>query len=168
MKLIAFIFPAFVFLSAYAAKSPPVKLGTFTKSGVIVGGQVGNGFSILRANKTEGPGGTERFSILYGDNRGQISKAGPGYFHIQIDEKQPRVSIDLAQVQTTTVDPEQLSHIFKDSKIVAATEMTMDPIDLATNISLKLKRPAEVRAKIETQNGAQILVIDLRPHGGRD
>ncbi|MCM2281549.1 MAG: hypothetical protein NDI61_06855 [Bdellovibrionaceae bacterium] len=145
----------------------PNGLGVYAKSGVIVGGTTGAGFSIVRAARSKSQDGAERLTIVFGDVRGKVAKSGPGYFHVQVDEQQPRVSIDFAQVQTTAVDPAQLQKLFRNSPLVAGTDMTMDPIDFSTNITLQLRRPAEVRANIVEQNGAQFLAIDLRPSGRR-
>lgn len=169
MKVFAFLFVAGLAISpAQAMQNKPVKLGDYTSSGVITGGMSGNGFSLLRATHLKGAGRVEKFAVVFGDRQGQVVRTSPGYFHIQVDDKNQRVSIDLAEMQMTTVGPEQLKRLFDDSKLVAGTEMTMDPIDDATNISLKLREPVEARAKIEDQNGAKILMIEMRPAGSRN
>jgi hypothetical protein len=141
----------------------PQPLGKYVHSGVVVGGIAGDGFSILRVQKLTAPDGAERLVILYGNGFGQPVKTDPGYFHINVDDKHGRVSIDLAQVQKTAVDDKELAKLFSGSKLVAATEITMDPIDLSTNILLNLKQPTDVRAAIDDYKGARTLVIDLRP-----
>lgn len=177
MKIKAIVVTLSVFLSGFISRevhaaphravAKPAPLGRYVAAGAIAGGSAGKGFSILRASQTKAPDGAERFVIVYGDARGRTVKTSPGYFHIQVDKKSPRVSIDLAQVQMTTLDPEQLQKLFRGSKLVAETEMTMDPIDLSTNITLRLRAPVEARANIESRNGTQVLVIDMRPRGGR-
>lgn len=140
----------------------PQPLGKYVHSGVLVGGKVGDAFSILRIQKSSAPDGAERIVILYGNGFGQPVKTEPGYFHIQVDEKRGRVAIDLAQVQKTAVDEKELAKLFSGSRLVASTEMTMDPIDLSTNILLNLKQPADVKAAIDEYKGARTLVIDLK------
>jgi hypothetical protein len=166
MKLLSFLALAFACATVSAAtKLPSVKpqpLGHYVKNGVIVGGEAGDAFSILRVEKLAAKDSVERLVIYYGNVQGEAIKATPGYFHINVDEKLARVSIDLAQVQRTAVDHEQLAKLFAGSKIVAATDMTMDPIDLSTNILLTLKQPAEVSAHIDQSKGVHTLVIDLR------
>lgn len=161
-----FVVAAFAGSSFAAVKSAVVKpqpLGQYVKNGVIVGGVAADGFSILRAEKLAAGDGAERLVIYYGDMHGQAMKTNPGYFHINVDEKAARVSIDLAQVQRTAVDHQELAKLFQGSKLVASTEMTMDPIDLSTNILLNLKQTAEVNARIDSVKGVRSLVIDLRP-----
>lgn len=166
MKILSLIFVSLVCLSAVAAPQKlavkPQPLGKYVHSGVLVGGIAGDAFSIIRIQKLNGADGAERLVILYGNSVGQPVKTQPGYFHINVDEKHGRVSIDLAQVQKTAVDDKQLAKLFSGSKLVAATEMTMDPIDLSTNILLNLKQKAEVRAAIDQYKGARALVIDLK------
>jgi len=140
----------------------PAGLNEFRSSGAIIGGVAGQPFSLLRAQKLKSPEGVDRLALVYGDSRGDVLKSEPGYFHIQVQENPPRVSIDLAQVQKTAMDAAALAQLFRDSSLVSGTEMTMDPIDLSTNLILNLKKPAEVRAAIEAYQGAQVLVIDVR------
>ena len=144
----------------------PRPLGKYIASGVVVGGVAGDSFSILRIDKLVSKDGSERLAIVYGNGFGQPVKTDPGYFHINVAVRGARISIDLAQVQKTAVDARELARLFKDSKLVAATEMTMDPIDLSTNILLNLKRPAEVKAQIDNIKGARTLVIDMRASRG--
>jgi hypothetical protein len=141
----------------------PQPLGKYIRSGVVVGGIAGDGFSILRVQKLTAPDGAERLVILYGNGFGQPMKTEPVYFHINVDEKRGRVSIDLAQVQKTAVDERELRKLFSGSKLIASTELTMDPIDLSTNILLSLKQATDVRAAVDDYKGSRTLVIDLRP-----
>lgn len=141
----------------------PKTLGTYMRSGVVVGGIAVQSFSILRVQKLSTADGLESLIIVYGDSTGRPLKSEPGYFHIAVDEKASRVSIDLAQVQKTAVDGKDLTRVFAGSRLIGATEMTMDPLDLSTNISIQLKRPAEVRARTESAKGITQLVIDFRP-----
>ncbi len=167
MKLVAFLL---VVLSspipARAAKAKTIKLDDYTSSGVITGGTSGTGFSLLRATRLKRAGGVEALAIAFGDAQGEALAGDPGYFHIQVDDKNRRISIDLAQMQVTAIEPDQLRRMFGASRLVASTEMTMDPIDVATNISLKLRAPAEARARIESRGGARILVLEMRAKGG--
>lgn len=143
----------------------PRALGQYVQNGVVVGGVAGDAFSIVKIEKLDAGEGRERFVILYGNSHGQaVGKTG--YFHVNVDSKLARVSIDLSQVQRTAVDGAQLAKLFAGSKLVSGTEMTMDPIDLSTNIQLNLKRAVEVKAQIENKKGTSALVIELRPAKG--
>ena len=63
----------------------------------------------------------------------------PGYFQVALDRDGRRLVIDLSQVTRTGVDPGQLKSALMKSKFVASTDMTMDPHDQSTNLTLTLK-----------------------------
>ncbi len=147
-------------------KVKPQGLGSYIRSGVVVGGYAGEALSLLRMQKMLAPDGAERLVILYGDKNGNVVKSELGYFHISVDERNSRVSIDLAQVQRTAVDAKDLAKVFNNSRLVSTTEMTMDPLDLSTNISLTLQQPAEIKVNVETSQGTKRLIIDMRPLKG--
>jgi hypothetical protein len=140
----------------------PQPVGTYVRSGAVVGGSAGFAFSILRVERQAAPDGAERMVIVYGDAQGQPVRTQAAYFHVELDEKNSRISIDLAQIQKTAVDPKELARLFSDSPLVASTEMTMDPVDLSTSIVLNLKAPAEVKAGVNKLRGAKSLVLDLK------
>jgi hypothetical protein len=145
--------------------STPAKPGEFVKSGAIIGGtSAGAVLSILRIQKLTLADATERLILTYGDKDGIPLKTAPGYFHLQMDAANSRLILDLSEVQKTAVDGSELAEIFASSRWVRTTDMTMDPQDHSSNITLQLRAPIEARALIEPGDGKRNqLVIDLRP-----
>lgn len=146
--------------SAGAVPSPLlVKVGKVSpaiKTGVAIGGQAGVEFSLLSVQSEASPEG-ERLILGYGDRYGNSLKAEPGFYQIALDRDARRLVIDLAQVNKTAVDPQKLARILLASKLVASSEITMDPYDGSTNITLLLKEP--VRLKVGSDIGRQASVV---------
>ncbi len=131
----------------------PGKVSQPIQSGVLVGGQSGAEFSLLGIQTESLKGSGERLVLLYGDRYGNSLKNEPGFYHVSLDRNARRLVIDLAQVSRTAVDPMKLSRILAASQLVSSSEMTMDPSDGSTNITLVLKEPA--RLKVTTADDSQ-------------
>ncbi len=124
------------------------------------GGQAQDEFSLLGVESKSTSSG-ERLSLDYGDRFGKPLKGEPGFFQVALDHDGRRITIDLSQVTRTGVDPAQLRKVLAKSKFVAASEMTMDPHDLSTNLTLTLRAPVELR--LSTETGARSRVnLDLK------
>ncbi len=143
----------------------PQKLGTYIAAGSIIGGNAGKLFSLLRVQKMNLAGGVERLILTYGDQDGIPLKTQPGYFHLSLDQAGERLVLDLSQVLKTAVDQQDIIKELKGSKLVAKTDMSMDPQDGTTNITLFMKVPVETRAQVDTtaEDRQNQLVIDIRP-----
>ncbi len=131
------------------------KLDAFAGTGIFQGGESGRAYSLLdikRVPPKNKGSNHERLSILYGDEVGRRILGKTGYFHIILEKNPDRLVIDLSQVQKTAVDDKQLASIFRNSELVSKTEMTMDPEDLSTNITLYLKQPVKARVKSNTDS----------------
>ncbi|HVK62217.1 MAG TPA: hypothetical protein VM432_11730, partial [Bdellovibrionales bacterium] len=107
----------------------------------------------------------ERITIAYGDFAGRPVKGQPGFFHAVIDRESKRVVIDLSQVSKTRIDAAALRKVFARSKFVSSTDMTMDPHDGSTNITLELKSPVVLLATTDPRKNGQV-VLELRPVAG--
>jgi len=142
-------------------------LGSFFSKGSVSGGQAHAGhkamFSIVLLQKLNNPStGIERLVLTFGDQDGLPLSTPPGYFHVSIDSDGKRVVIDLAQLQKTTVDQSDLSRVLKDSMYVSSSTITMDPVDLSTNIVLQMKKPIKVRASLDKdERKINQLVLDF-------
>ncbi len=159
----------FVFVVALPAVAAPIPLVVKPNSistplrstGTVQGGKAGEEFSLLGVQTAKTTTG-EKLVLNYGDRFGQAIKGEPGYFQIGLDRAGQRITIDLSQVTTTGIEPDQLKKILKASKFVAATDMTMDPHDRSTNITLVLKEP--VKMTVATDAGSKSKVIlNLEP-----
>ncbi len=161
-----FLIALFTFAAAQASVpklqlQKPHKLGESVREGFIVGGMAGDEFSLLKFQRSDRPGGVERWTLTYGDRAGARLHGPPGYFHLQLDPGSKRLILDLAQVNRTAVDQKDLAKLFLDSRVVAASSMSMDPQDQSTSLVFLLKAPLEIH--IEKDLGSGQLVIDLKP-----
>lgn len=154
---------------AHALPSPlmvkPGRVSAPISSGATIGGQSGTEFSLLgvRAESIDRAG--ERLTLSYGDRFGQPQPGEPGFFHVAVDRDAKRIVIDLAQITKTAIDPQKLARILSASKLIASSEMTMDPQDGSTNITLNLKTPVQMKVA-SVANGQAQVVIDLVPVEG--
>ncbi len=168
MKTVSLCLSCLLFLVPCLALSLPspvhVKPGAVTNplrtNSIANGGQAQDEFSLLAVESKATPSG-ERLSLNYGDRFGKPLKGEPGFFQVALDRDGRRITIDLSQVTRTGVDPTQLRKALAKSKFVASTEMTMDPHDQSTNLTLALKKPVELR--LSTEAGARSrLILDLK------
>ena len=124
------------------------------------GGHANEEFSLLSVLSTPVTGG-ERIVLSYGDRFGKVWKGEPGFFQVALDKGGSRVVIDLSQVTKTGIDPVQLRKALAASKLVASSDMTMDPQDQTTNLTLVMKQP--VTLALSTSSGARSqIVLDLK------
>ena len=169
LYLIISIFSVFI-LTNEASAIPtktiirPQKLGSYIAAGSVVGGNAGKIFSLLRVQKMLIAGGVERLILTYGDQDGVPLKTQPGYFHLSLDQAGQRLILDLSQVLKTAIDQQDLIKELKGSHLIAKTDMSMDPQDGTTNITLFMRAPVEMKAQIDTTEDKQNqIVIDIRP-----
>lgn len=163
MSLLAFIVTAPAFGLPNPIQVTPGKINSPIENGNTIGGRAGEEFSLLgiRAETIAGRDG-ERFVISYGDVSGKPFKGEPGFFQVELDRDARRIVIDMAQMSRTAIAPNQLAKVLGTSKYVASTEMTMDPHDGSTNITLALKTP--VKMSVNSVKGAQgRIVIEVQP-----
>jgi len=146
-------------------KSLGVKKNQYIKDGVIIGGRISDGFTLLDVRRGfSKKSGMERVVLDIGDLAGKPIKNEINYYHVNVDQKQRRVVIDLNQVARSGVDQKQLLKIFKASPVVRSADITFDPEDLTTNLVLKLKRPTKVEVfnLVSTEHPSRI-VLDMKP-----
>lgn len=152
-------------LSAEAAIAPlqvkPGRLSPPIRTGAIAGGEAAEEFSILKVETRSAGSKKERLVISYGDRNGQPIQREPGFFQVALDRKSRRVIIDLAQVTRTAVDSKDLAKILASSRFVATSDMTMDPQDGSTNITLNL-RSAVAMSVLTEDDGQGRIVIELQ------
>lgn len=151
--------------TATAALAPiqvkPGKISSPVRSGVLEGGIASDEFSIYSIERASTPEGSERLVITYGDRFGNALKGDPGFFHVAFDQNSRRISVDLAQVSRTAVDQNDLAKVLTKSIFVASSDMTMDPVDGSTNITLHLKNPVSISVSSESGNISRV-VIEMR------
>ncbi len=159
-----------VWADAAVPKGPlvvtPGKVSVAIHQGTVVGGKARDEFSLIAVRlEPAGQAGGERVSLMYGDRFGKPLNGEPGFFHVTVDRNSRRVVIDLAQMQMTAVGPERLAKTLATSKLVASSEMTMDPIDGSTNITLQTKVPVTVKVG-SIEGDSSRVYIEMMPASG--
>lgn len=157
----------FSFALAQAAPSHvvviPERASVLSKAGAVVGGVAGEELSLLKI-ETSLSETSNKLLLAYGDRIGRVAKGEPGYFNLTLDRDARRIVIDLAQVTKTGVDPAELKRRFASSKMILSSEMTMDPLDATTNLTLTTRQAVDV--VVSTQSSPQSgVVIEIKPAG---
>lgn len=154
---------------ATAAPAPiQVKPGSIAKavgSGFFAGGEAAHEFSLIEATAKRS-GDSETLILMYGDVSGTPLRGKPGFFQAVLDRDGRRVTIDLSQVARTAIDPEALRKRLKDFKLVSSVDMTMDPTDSSTNITLNLKSPVELTVEASDDKSPSHVGLTLKPVAG--
>ncbi len=173
MKLATILIIAAVFVlhtpSVQAAspfkKSLSKKTGKYISEGVIVGGRVGKGYTLLNIRRSfSKKAKIERVVLDIGDLRGRPVLGEVNYFHVSVDKGLSRVVVDLSQVSRSGVSQAQLLELFKKSPLVRSAEITYDPEDVSTNLVLKMKKPTFVEVfQLSEPNAPGRIVIDMKP-----
>jgi hypothetical protein len=147
---------------ANAALAPlqvkPGKVNSPIRAGALAGGQAGDEFSILAIERSAGEGDREKLVISYGDRFGKPIQGETGFFHVALDRGSRRVVIDLAQVSRTAVDQADLTRILASSRFISSSDMTMDPQDGSTNITLNLRSPAQLTVQAERGERGRLII----------
>lgn len=160
---------SFVVSAGMAISTPPKhriseKPLAYISRGVFIGGEADQPLSLLDVKvRRSKSGGRERLELMFADREGLPLRGRLGFSHIAVEKNPPRIVIDLSQVLRTSTDGRTLQNLFSRSKMVAGSEMTMDPHDHSTNISLFLKAPQNVSVFTKPDSiGNQRLIIDIR------
>lgn len=173
MKMIAcFVFTALFLLPTTGAqaaspfkKSLTKKTGKYISEGVIIGGRVGRGYTLLNVRRSfSKKKKVERVVLDIGDLKGKPILGEVNYFHVSVDRDLSRVVVDLSQVSRSGVDQAKLLKMFRKSPMVKTAEITYDPEDVSTNLILKMKRPTNVEVfQLSEPNAPGRIVIDMKP-----
>lgn len=154
-------------LDSGAAPAPiqvkPGSIAKGSKKAFFAGGESTTDLSLIDAAMATTADGVEALTLFYGNERGQRLKGLPGYFQISLDRDGKRVTIDLAQVARTAVDPEILRKKLKDSRLVSTFDMTMDPSDSTTNVTLIFKSPVEIGVEASNESSPSRVTISMKP-----
>ena len=154
---------------AQAAPAPikvkPGSIAKAVKSGFFAGGEAANEFSLIEATAKRA-GEEETLILHYGDVQGQPLRGKPGFFQAVLDREGKRLVIDLSQVSRTAIDPETLRKKLAAWKLVSVIDMTMDPTDMSTNITLNLKQPVELTVGASDDASPSQITFTLKPVAG--
>jgi hypothetical protein len=150
----------------YAAIPPTPPLARehlFFSSGILTGGRTpGRETSLLSVEKkTHRRQKRERIVLSIGDANGYPTEY-LSYFHVAVDKNPPRLVVDMTRMRKTAVSEKDLVARLKNSIFIRSLELTMDPEDHSTNLTLNLKAPIQVSVheRYSRREGTQ-LVLDL-------
>ena len=130
--------------------------------GKVIGGEAGKGFSLLKVSRSPLKSG-ERWVLSLGNERGEVKKGKPGYYHVELDSEKRKINIDLSQLQLSKVSEDQLRQIVSSSQFIAAPKMRKDPLDQTLNLEFDLKKNPRVRVyQVAGVKGTSRIVIDLK------
>lgn len=146
-------------------RAMPKKINSYLSEGVFIGGVAGRGFSLRNVTRRFGAKSKiERVVVDIGDENGEPLIGPAAYFHIEVDQQNSRVVMDLSQVQRSKLSVDQLKKIFSKSPYVALESIGYDPQDRATNLTLRMKRPIMVEIfSPEGEKKPGRIVMDLKP-----
>lgn len=117
----------------------------FISEGVFIGGQPGTPASLLNVKVLHSrKKKKERIVLEFGDLEGKPLGRDANYFHVKVQEKPPRLVVDLANLQKTTIGPAELEKKMKFSRLVNFSDITMDPQDHSTNLTLSFKEAKSI------------------------
>jgi hypothetical protein len=131
--------------------------------GAYNGGQAGDGFSLLNVKRSISESKkVERIIFEIGNYKGDKYLGQAGYFHAQLSKNSMELTIDFAQTVLTIFDNEKLIEVFKNSKIVKNTFLSVDAEDNSTNITLIFKNPIKVQVdEVASQESFPKIIFDL-------
>lgn len=128
-------------------KALDVKSGKYIDKGTVIGGEAGQGFSLIQVRTQVDPKKkVERVVLNLGDKDGNVLKGKPSFYQVNLEPERSRIVISLSQVSRSKVSQEELSRIFKKSPYVKSVQMVTDAESSSTNLVLNLKAP--VRAEV--------------------
>lgn len=158
MKII-FISVFFLLSSAFSAVP---KSNEILRQGKVIGGEAGNGFSLLNVSRRTQKNGGERWVLDIGNAQGEARKGRPGYYHVEKDSLRRILSIDLAQMRMSKVDQAKLNQLIKKSPYLAMPRLSSDPSDQSLNLAFHLKKDVKVKVyQVPGVKGTSRVVLDL-------
>jgi hypothetical protein len=141
------------------------KMNRYLASGVFIGGAPGKSFALRQVRRKMGKkSGMERVVLDIGDHTGAPVKGGASYFHVQVDQKNRRVVMDLAQVQTTLLTETELRQKFQKSPYLRLKEIGYDPEGRSTYLAFDMLKPIKIEVFYPTSDKAPgRIVMDVLP-----
>lgn len=142
------------------AALPPVN--EIIKYGKVIGGEAGQGFSLLKVSVLPRPGNGERWVLDIGNHQGSVNKGKPGYYHVEMNQDLRKLSIDLAQLRLNKMSDLQLKQVVTKSNFLTSPILVKDPSDQSMNLSFRLKKNIKVKVfQVAGVKGTSRIVLDL-------
>jgi hypothetical protein len=165
-KYILILVGIFGGLTALAAphRALDKKINSYVKEGLVVGGQAGTAYSLLRVRRDLSEKlGMERIILDLGDAEGRPLRGIVSYFQASVEKSPPRLVLDLAQLSRSGVNESTLRKIFSTSPYVRRVELTADPEDHSASLTFAFKQPMAVEVfSMPSRTKASRIVIDIK------
>lgn len=144
-------------------KALEVKKNNYIEKGTVIGGEAGQGFSLLKIRSQANPKrGMERVVLNLGDEQGRLLMGRLSFFQVNVEPEKSRVVIHLSQVVESRVSEEELKNTFKKSPFVRSAKLIPDVDGGDVSLVLQLKREAKAEIFQLTEKGKPgRLVVDL-------
>ncbi len=152
---------AFAAIPAKKSEQPqPQKI--LSKSGFVMGGIAGSGFSIRNLTWAQ-VAEKERVVIDIGDLGGQELRGYPGYYHAELQENPARLILDFSQTSQAYVEEAVIRAKLKDSKRISASRLLLDPTDQTMSLIFDLKKGTKAQVfQVKGQKGTSRVVVDFQ------
>jgi hypothetical protein len=153
---------------AYAAiertKAGSLKLHQYIQNGVVIGGEAGTAFTLLKVRHLPAPKDKlERLFLDFGDAGGAPLRKRVGFYQVQLDADSKRLVIDLSQMSASGVTVQSLRQTLAKSQYVQNARILFDPSDSTITIQLDLKKRVQLEVfELPGQDKASRIAIDLK------
>ncbi len=161
--LLAILISQSVFAAVPAQKAKPTPSKILAGQGVSYGGLAGSGFTLLDVRRTaDAKKKVERIVIDVGDASGAVMKGLPGFYYAELKKNPQRLVIDFSQMPNARLTKAQIAQRLQGSQAVLKSDMSLDPLDNALNLTLDLKKNTKVRVyQVAGAKTTSKVVIDL-------
>lgn len=150
-------------MAALPAKKTAAPSKILQGEGVSFGGLAGSSFSLIDIRRTaDTKKKIERIVIDVGDAEGAKMRGWPGFYYAELKKNPQRLVLDFSQMPKSFINKEDIANRLKGSLAVLKTDMSMDPIDSALNLTMDLKQNTKVRIyQVSGKKSTSKVVIDL-------
>jgi hypothetical protein len=161
---------SFLFLVSTAQASVPkataLEIQLARGVGAIYGGETRGLMGLLDVRKSSvAKQKIERLVFDFGSQDLKPKLGLAGYYHVEVSNNPPRISIELPQVMSSRITEVELQRRLAGSIHIKRAQIQFDRISQATQINLQLNGPVTARA-IQVRNPKVLgkLVVDLFPY----
>lgn len=144
-------------------KALEVKKNNYIDKGTVIGGQAGQGFSLLKVrSQASKKHGIERVVLNLGDEQGRLLQGRLSFFQVNVEPERSRIVINLSQVAQSKVTVEDLKKTFRNSPFIRSATLVPDLNGNDMSLVLQLKQQAKAEVFQLTEKGKPgRLVVDL-------
>lgn len=140
------------------------KSNTYIRQGVVIGGEVGRGFSLKDIRRIYSRSDSiERVIVEMGDFQGSTLKDNLGFFQVSKRSDIKRVDVHFSQTRLTQVSPSRLIKAFQGAHFINKPKLTHDPEDGSMTLQLFLTKDVEMEVfTLMGKDGVRRIAIDFK------